>query len=86
MDAYRARPPYQQNDYIGWISRAKKDETKQKRLAQMLENLLGSEATGITETEAYQLCSLAADFAVTQSVNQEKGVHGRLRKVILDRG
>ena len=39
MDAYRARPPYQQNDYIGWISRAKKDETKQKRLAQMLNEL-----------------------------------------------
>ncbi len=22
-DAYRQRPPYQQNDYIGWITRAK---------------------------------------------------------------
>ena len=22
MDAYRARPPYQQNDYMGWIGRA----------------------------------------------------------------
>ncbi len=38
----------------------------------------------ISQTEAYQLCSLAADFAVTQSVNQEKGIHGRLRKSLLE--
>jgi uncharacterized protein YdeI (YjbR/CyaY-like superfamily) len=41
MDAYRARPDYQQNDYIGWILRAKKPETRAKRLAQMLEELAG---------------------------------------------
>ncbi|HSG43712.1 MAG TPA: YdeI/OmpD-associated family protein [Anaerolineales bacterium] len=28
-DAYNARPPYQRNDYIGWITRAKREETKQ---------------------------------------------------------
>lgn len=39
MDAYHARPPYQQNDYIGWITRAKLEITKQKRLNQMLEEL-----------------------------------------------
>ena len=39
MDAYRARPPYQQNDYLAWIARAKRPETKEKRLAQMLEEL-----------------------------------------------
>ena len=41
MDAYHARPDYQQNDYIGWITRAKRDATKEKRLAQMLEELEG---------------------------------------------
>lgn len=41
MDAYRERPDYQQNDYIGWILRAKREETKQKRLRQMLEELEG---------------------------------------------
>ena len=41
MDAYRGRPPYQQNDYIGWITRAKLEATKQKRLDQMLEELKG---------------------------------------------
>ncbi|SFT13108.1 Acetamidase/formamidase [Sulfitobacter marinus] len=44
------------------------------------------ERVDISETQAYQLCSLAADFAVTQSVNQEKGVHGRLRKSLLAAG
>jgi len=39
MDAYRARPPYQQNDYIGWIVRAKLEATRQKRLNQMLDEL-----------------------------------------------
>lgn len=37
VDAYRARPAYQQNDYIGWITRAKLETTRQKRLDQMLD-------------------------------------------------
>ena len=41
MDAYRSRPPYQRNDYIGWINRAKREATKQKRLNQMLDELEG---------------------------------------------
>jgi uncharacterized protein YdeI (YjbR/CyaY-like superfamily) len=41
LQAYRRRPPYQQNDYIGWITRAKRQATQDKRLAQMLEELEG---------------------------------------------
>jgi uncharacterized protein YdeI (YjbR/CyaY-like superfamily) len=41
MDAYHARPEYQQNDYISWIARAKREETKAKRLDQMLDELEG---------------------------------------------
>ena len=37
--AYAARPPYQRNDYLGWIARAKLPATQQKRLAQMLDAL-----------------------------------------------
>ena len=44
MEAYQKRPAYQQNDCIGWINRAKRQETKEKRLRQMLEEL---EAGGI---------------------------------------
>lgn len=39
MEDYQARPPYQQNDYLGWINRAKRQETKDKRLQQMLHEL-----------------------------------------------
>jgi len=40
MDAYRSRPAYQQNDYIGWITRAKREATRQKRLVQMISELV----------------------------------------------
>jgi uncharacterized protein YdeI (YjbR/CyaY-like superfamily) len=43
-EAYNARPAYQQNDYIGWITRAKRPETRQKRIDQMLQEL---EAGGV---------------------------------------
>jgi uncharacterized protein YdeI (YjbR/CyaY-like superfamily) len=36
---YKQRPAYQQNDYIGWITRAAQPATRQKRLAQMLNEL-----------------------------------------------
>lgn len=39
MSVYRQRPAYQQNDYLGWINRAKREATKQKRLEQMLDEL-----------------------------------------------
>ena len=39
MAAYRQRPAYQQNDYIGWITRAKLPATREKRLQQMLDEL-----------------------------------------------
>lgn len=42
--AYEARPPYQRNDYLLWINKAQRQETKQKRLAQMLDEL---EAGGV---------------------------------------
>lgn len=37
--AYDARPAYQRNDYLGWIAQAKRPETRQKRLDQMLDEL-----------------------------------------------
>jgi len=41
MPAYLSRPPYQEIDYLGWISRAKLEATQLKRLNQMLEELKG---------------------------------------------
>ena len=37
--AYNERPPCQQNDYLGWITRAMQGVTKQKRLNLMLNEL-----------------------------------------------
>ncbi|WP_287235548.1 YdeI/OmpD-associated family protein [Mesorhizobium sp.] len=39
MAAYDDRPDYQKNDYLGWIARAKRAETRHKRLDQMLDEL-----------------------------------------------
>jgi uncharacterized protein YdhG (YjbR/CyaY superfamily) len=36
---YEARPPYQRNDYLGWIAAAKREATRAKRLRQMLDEL-----------------------------------------------
>ena len=51
-EAYRARPPYQRNDYLLWINKVKRQETKASHLAQMLDELeagdvyMGMEWTG----------------------------------------
>ncbi len=39
--------------------------------------------SGLSRDQAYQLCSLAVDFHVTQTVNGEKGVHGMLSKTLI---
>jgi hypothetical protein len=39
LAAYEARPFYQRNDYIRWIADAKREETVNKRIAQMVEEL-----------------------------------------------
>lgn len=37
--ACEARPDYRRNDYLGWIRRAKRPDTRRKRLDQMLDEL-----------------------------------------------
>ena len=41
--AHDARPAYQRNDYLAWIGRAKRPETREKRLVPMLEELAGGD-------------------------------------------
>jgi hypothetical protein len=36
LAAHRERPPYQRNDYLGWINRGAREATRKKRLAQTL--------------------------------------------------
>jgi uncharacterized protein YdeI (YjbR/CyaY-like superfamily) len=42
-EAYEARPPYQRNDYLAWITRAKGQATRNRRLSQMLDELSAGE-------------------------------------------
>lgn len=39
LEAYDERPFYQRNDYLAWIARAKAQETRRRRIAQMLAEL-----------------------------------------------
>lgn len=39
LEAYEERPFYQRNDYLAWIGRAAKLETRRKRIDQMLDEL-----------------------------------------------
>jgi hypothetical protein len=39
LDAYRARPQYQQTEYLAWINSAKLGDAKRQRLTQMIEEL-----------------------------------------------
>ena len=39
MDAYLERPFYQRNDYLGWIERAKRPDTRARRMEQMIDEL-----------------------------------------------
>jgi uncharacterized protein YdeI (YjbR/CyaY-like superfamily) len=39
MAAYEERLAYQRNDYLAWIARARRPETRQKHVDQMLEEL-----------------------------------------------
>jgi acetamidase/formamidase len=57
------------------------DEAMKQALRQMIAFICTR--SNLSRQEAYQLCSLAVDFHVTQTVNGEKGVHGMLKKGLL---
>lgn len=46
---------------------------------------LAGEKGGLSRQDAYMLCSLAADFRITQTVNGSRGVHAMLPKALLRR-
>jgi acetamidase/formamidase len=57
------------------------DVAMKTALREMIAFITGR--TNLTRQQAYQFCSLAVDFHVTQTVNREKGVHGLLSKDLL---
>ncbi len=67
-----------------WISMGLNEDLDQA-MKQALREMIAfiCARTGLTREQAYQTCSLAVDFRVTQTVNGEKGIHGMLRKGLL---
>lgn len=57
------------------------DEAMKKALREMIGFI--TSRSNLSAADAYQFCSLAVDFHVTQTVNGEKGVHGMLKKGLL---
>ena len=57
------------------------DQAMKQALRGMIDFIVARSA--LTRVQAYQFCSLAVDFRVTQTVNGEKGVHGMLAKGLL---
>ena len=67
--------------YISMGMNADLDLAMKQALREMIAFICSR--SNLSRQEAYQLCSLAVDFRVTQSVNGEQGVHGMLRKGLL---
>ncbi len=61
------------------------NEDLDQAMKQALREMIGfiCSRSNLSPEQAYQFCSLAVDFHVTQTVNGEKGVHGLLRKGVL---
>jgi acetamidase/formamidase len=67
--------------FISMGMNADLDQAMKQALREMIAFICGR--TNLSRQEAYQLCSLAVDFHVTQTVNGEKGVHGMLKRGLL---
>lgn len=59
------------------------DLCAEQALSRMIDLL--ADSAGLTREDAYMLCSIAGDLHITQTVNQNKGVHMMLNKDVLPR-
>jgi len=57
------------------------DQAMKQALREMIAFICSR--SNLSREQAYQFCSLAVDFHVTQTVNGEKGIHGLLKKGLL---
>ncbi len=57
------------------------DRAMEQALTVMIDEI--ARRTGLSRLDAYSLCSLAADFRITQTVNVARGVHGMIEKALL---
>jgi acetamidase/formamidase len=70
-----------QTHYISMGMNEDLDLAMKQALREMIAFIVSR--SNLSAADAYQLCSLAVDFHVTQTVNGEKGVHGLLKKGLL---
>jgi acetamidase/formamidase len=75
--------PYAEND--SHIITMAFDEDLDDAAKEALRKMIGviTQRTNLSKTQAYALCSLAADLRVTQIVNGNKGIHALLPKSAL---
>ncbi|MBH69034.1 MAG: amidase [Rhodospirillaceae bacterium] len=78
IDLPQAESP---SHYISMAFDEDLDDAAKEALRQMIR--LITQKTNLSKTQAYSLCSLAADLRVTQMVNGNKGVHVMLPKTAL---
>lgn len=78
---YQTMPIAQTPDH--WITMGFNEDLLEatKQAARSMISLLEAQF-GVDRSEAYGLCSMAVDFAVTQVVNKVRGVHAKLPKSI----
>jgi len=67
--------------YVSMGMHESMDQAMKTALREMISFICSR--TNLSREQAYQFCSLAVDFRVTQSVNGEKGIHGMLKKGLL---
>ncbi|WP_226023917.1 acetamidase/formamidase family protein [Halomicrobium salinisoli] len=60
------------------------DEAMEHALREAISLLVHQK--GMTPSEAYRLCSLAADFNLSQIVDINKGIHGKIPKAVFEDG
>jgi len=66
--------------YIAMGLREDLDEATRLAVREMIDFLVAEK--NLSRDDAYMLCSLAADFHVTQAVDATKGVHASLAKAL----
>jgi len=67
--------------YVSMGMHESMDQAMKTALREMISFICSR--SNLSREQAYQFCSLAVDFRVTQSVNGEKGIHGMLKKGLL---
>lgn len=94
LDKYNKRPAYQRNQYIDWITSAKRETTKEKRLNQMIDELkVGDSFRGekynpkkrdITESETKDKKLNIKVYEFKAEIKKVEGINGAYIEIPFD--